>query len=167
MEILDLLKNRRSIRSYKQKPVEDEKLMRILDAARLAPSAANMQPLCFIIIKDEKTRQQLKKAYDEIWFYTAPLIICACSIPEKAWIRGDGKNYADIDTAIAMDHLILAATAEGLATCWIAAFKVSTVKSILKLPVNIEPVAMTPIGYPQETPQQTHRKPLEEIIKII
>ena len=167
MNIYYIMKQRRSIRSYKPDPVEEEKLTRILEAARLAPSAANRQPICFVVIKDEKTKQQLKKAYDEKWFYTAPVIICACSIPEKAWKRGDGKNYADIDATIAMDHLILAATEEGLATCWIAAFKVPIIKSILSLPPGMEPVAITPVGYPLDIPESTYRKPLEEMFKII
>ncbi len=167
MNIYEIVKKRRSIRSYKPGPVEKEKLTRILEAAGSAPSAANRQPVYFVIIKDEKTKLQLKKAYDEKWFYTAPVIICVCSTPEKAWKRSDGKNYADIDAAIAMDHLILAATEEGLATCWIAAFKVPVVKSILNLHPGIEPVVMTPIGYPMDIPEPTYRKPIDEIIKII
>ncbi len=167
MNFYEVIKKRCSIRSYKPNPVEEEKLNRILEAARMAPSAANRQPICFVIIKDEKTKQQLKRVYDEKWFYTAPIIVCVCSIPEKAWIRSDGRNYADIDAAIAMDHLILAATEEGLATCWVAAFKVSILKSILKLPSGVEPVAMTPIGYPQDIPEPTYRKPIEDIVKNI
>lgn len=167
MDIYEILKKRRSIRAYKSEPVEEEKLRRILEAAQSAPSAANRQPVHFIVIKDEKIKRQLKKAYDEEWFYTAPVIIGACGIPEKAWKRGDGKNYADIDAAIAMDHLILAATAEGLATCWVAAFKVPFIKSILNLPPGIEPVALTPVGYPLNIPEPTYRKPLEEIVQTI
>lgn len=167
MDIYEIIKKRRSVRSYKSECVEEEKLKRILEAALSAPSAANRQPVCFFVIKNEKIKQQLKKAYNEEWFYTAPIIICACSIPEKAWKRGDGKNYADIDATIAMDHLILAATAEGLATCWIAAFKVPLVKSILNLPPGIEPVALTPVGYPSHIPEPTYRKPLEEMVYII
>ena len=167
MNFYEVIKKRCSVRSYKPNPVEEEKLNRILEAARMAPSAANRQPICFVIIKDEKTKQQLKRVYDEKWFYTAPIIICVCSIPEKAWIRNDGRNYADIDAAIAMDHLILAATEEGLATCWVAAFKVSILKSLLKLPPGVEPIAMTPIGYPQDIPEPTYRKPIEDIVKNI
>ncbi|MEK7805454.1 MAG: nitroreductase family protein, partial [Planctomycetota bacterium] len=81
MNIYDIMKHRRSIRSYKPDPVEEEKLTRILEAARFAPSAANRQPIYFVVIKDEKTKQQLRNAYGEKWFYTAPVIICACSIP--------------------------------------------------------------------------------------
>lgn len=167
MDIYEVMKKRRSVRSYKSEPVEEEKLKRILEAALSAPSAANRQPICFLVIKDEKIKQQLKKAYNEEWFYTAPVIICACSIPERAWKRSDGKNYADVDATIAMDHLILAATAEGLATCWVAAFKVPLVKSILNLPPGIEPVALTPVGYSLHIPEPTYRKPFEEIVQTI
>ena len=167
MNIYNIMKERRSVRSYKKESVPEEKLERILEAARNAPSAANRQPVCFFVIKDEKVKKQLKEAYNEEWFSTAPVIIGVCSIPEVAWKRGDGKNYADIDAAIAMDHLILAATEEGLATCWVAAFKVSVVKSVLHLPPGIEPVALTPLGYPEIMPEPTHRKSLKELVKYI
>ncbi len=81
----------------------------------MCPECANSQPIYFVVIKDERIKQQLKNIYNGEWFYAASVIICACSIPEKAWKRSDGKNYADIDATIAMDHLTLAATAEGLA----------------------------------------------------
>lgn len=167
MDIYEILKKRRSVRSYKSEPIEEEKLKRILNAALSAPSAANRQPIYFLVIKDEKIKHQFKNAYNAPWFYTAPIIICVCSIPEKGWKRNDGKNYADIDATIAMDHLILAATAEGLATCWVAAFKASIVKSILNLPPGIEPVALTPLGYPLDIPEPTHRKSLEEMVQTI
>ncbi|OQZ01799.1 MAG: nitroreductase [Candidatus Brocadia sp. UTAMX1] len=167
MNIYEIIKKRRSVRSYKSEPVEEEKLRRILEATLSAPSAANRQPVYFVVIKNEKIRHQLKNAYNASWLCTAPIIICACSIPEKGWKRGDGKNYADIDVSIAMDHLIFAATSEGLATCWVAAFKVSEVKSILNLPPGIEPIALTPLGYSLDIPKPTHRKPLEEVIQII
>ncbi|TLD41097.1 MAG: Nitroreductase family protein [Candidatus Jettenia ecosi] len=167
MDIYEIMKKRRSIRSYKPEPVEEEKMHRILETVRFAPSAANRQPVFCVVIKDEKIKQQLKMAYQEEWFYTAPVIICVCSVPEKSWKRSDGKNYADVDATIVMDHLILAATAEGLGTCWIAAFKAPLLKSILNLPAGVEPIAITPLGYPLNTPEPTYRKPLEEMIKCI
>ena len=167
MDIYEILQKRRSIRSYKPDPVSDEKLNKILEAARLAPSAANRQPVYFIVIKNKKTKEELKNAYDADWFYTAPVIICACSLPDRAWKRSDGKNYADIDASIAMDHLILAATTEGLGTCWVAAFKTPIVKSILNLSPGFEPLAMTPLGYPCIVPEPTFRKPREDMVKII
>lgn len=167
MDFYEVIKNRRSIRAYKTDPVEDDKLIRILNAARVAPSAANRQPLSFIVVKDDKTKQKLKDAYSQKWFFTAPIIICACALPDMAWKRNDGKSYVDVDVTIAMDHLILAASAEGLGTCWIAAFKPKVVKEVLNIPNNIEPLILTPLGYPESIPEPTYRKPLEEIIREI
>lgn len=167
MDFFELVRTRRSIRAFKPDHVEDEKLNRILEAARLAPTAANRQPIYFVVVKDEKTKQALKDAYRQEWFYTAPVIICACSIPKQAWVRNDGKNYCEVDVAIAMDHLVLGAWTEGLGTCWIAAFKPAIVKDVLKLPEGIEPVALTPLGYPKDVPSPTYRKAISDIFKII
>ncbi|ODS34410.1 MAG: putative nitroreductase [Candidatus Scalindua rubra] len=167
MELYEVLNKRRSIRAYKPTPVEDDKLRRILDAARLAPSAANRQPISFIVVKDNNIKQKLKDAYLRNGFLQRPIIICACGLPDKAWKRGDGKTYVDVDVTIAMDHLILAATAEGLGTCWIAAFKPKVIKEVLNIPNNIEPLVLTPLGYPEVIPEPTYRKPLEEIIREI
>lgn len=167
MRFFELICTRRSIRDFKPDVVEDEKLNRVLEAARLAPTAANRQPLYFVVVKDEETKLALKDAYGQKWFYTAPVIICACAIPRQGWVRNDGKSYCEIDVAIAMDHLVLGAWSLGLGTCWIAAFKPDVVKDVLKLPDGIEPVALTPLGYPKTVPSPTYRKPLSEIIKVI
>lgn len=164
MDFYEVINKRYSVRKYKNQPVEEPKLNRVLESARIAPSAANRQPLYFIIIKDENRIRSLKKAYDRDWFYTAPIVVCACGEPSKTWIRKDGKNYNDVDVAIAMDHLILAATAEGLGTCWIGAFDCKAVKEILELPRGIEPIAMTPLGYPADYPSPKTRKSLPEIM---
>ncbi len=167
MDFYEAIKIRRSVRAYKHDPVEDDKLGRIINAARLAPTAANRQPFSFIIVKNEQIKYKLKDAYSQEWFYTAPVIICACASPQDAWKRNDGKDYVDVDVAIAMDHLILAASAEGLGTCWIAAFKPYVVKDVLNIPDNLEPLILTPLGYPEIIPEPTFRKPLEEIVREI
>lgn len=167
MDFYEVIQNRRSVRAYKPLPVEDDKLERILNAARLAPSAANRQPMSIIVIKDDNVKQRLKDAYSQTWFYTAPVIICACTMPGNAWKRSDGKIYADVDVAIAMDHLVLAASAEGLGTCWIAAFKLEIVKRVLNIPDNIVPLILTPLGYPETIPRPTYRKPLNEMVRMI
>ncbi|MHC5035116.1 MAG: nitroreductase family protein, partial [Planctomycetota bacterium] len=123
MDFYEVVEQRRSVRAYRDDPVEEEKLERILNAARLAPTAANRQPMQFYVIRDAAMRASMLEAYSQKWFAEAPVIICACARPGEAWQRVDGKNYADVDVTIAMDHLILAATAEGLGTCWIGAFK--------------------------------------------
>lgn len=164
MDFQKTIRERRSVRKYTSMPVEEEKLNRILETARLAPSACNNQPWHFIVVKEEQKRKTLGKAYNNDWFYNAPVIICACGEPSKNWVRRDGKNYNDVDVTIAMDHLILAAAAEGLGTCWIGAFDPKLVKEALNLPEGIEPVAMTPLGYPADTPKTKSRKSLEEIV---
>jgi nitroreductase len=167
MEFYEVISKRRSIRAYKKDTVEDSKLSRILNAARLAPTAANRQPYSLIVVKDEETKQKLKDAYSQEWFFTAPVIVCACALPDDAWKRNDGKGYVDVDVAIAMDHLILAASAEGLGTCWIAAFKPEVVREVLNIPDNVEPLVLTPLGYPETIPEPTFRKPLEEMVREI
>ena len=167
MEFYEVISKRRSIRAYKKDTVEDSKLSRILNAARLAPTAANRQPYSLIVVKDEETKQKLKDAYSQEWFFTAPVIVCACALPDDAWKRNDGKGYVDVDVAIAMDHLILAASAEGLGTCWIAAFKPEVVREVLNIPDNMEPLVLTPLGYPETIPEPTSRKPLEEMVREI
>ncbi|HID11994.1 MAG TPA: nitroreductase [Candidatus Latescibacteria bacterium] len=164
MEFYEVIRKRSSIRKYQEKPVEEEKLQRILEAARLAPSAANRQPWHFIVVKDPKVKEELKAAYRREWFYTAPVIICACGDPSAAWVRADSVSYLDVDVAIAMEHLILAAAAEGLGTCWIGAFDEQAAKRALCVPDHIKVVAMTPLGYPAEGKRERRRRFLEEIV---
>ena len=167
MDFYEVIKTRRSIRKYQDRPVEEDKVQRILEAARVAPSAANRQPWQFIVVRTEKIKKEFQRAYNRNWFWQAPLVICACGREKEAWRRSDGKTYVDVDVAIAMDHLILAATAEGLGTCWIGAFNPSEVRRILNFPDELEPIALTPLGYPASSPKPTYRKPLEEIVKKI
>jgi nitroreductase len=165
LDVLEAIKNRRSIRKYLDKPVEEEKLQKILEAARLSPSAVNCQPWNFILVKDKTARLSLLQAYKRDWFAAAPIIIIACATPEEAWQRTNGEEYWKIDTAIALQSLVLAATAEGLGTCWIGAFDEQKAKKALGIPENVRVVAMMTVGYPAEQKEQvTERKPLEEII---
>lgn len=165
LDVFETVKTRRSIRSYQDKPVEEEKLAKILEAARLAPSAVNLQPCSYVVVTDKAVRQRLSQAYSRSWFAQAPVIIVACATPEKAWKRNDGEEFWKIDAAIALQTLVLAATAEGLGTCWIGAFDEKKAKDALDIPKNVRVVAMTPIGYPAETkPPVTERKPLTELI---
>ena len=165
MEFYDVLKTRRSIRKYKSAPVEQAKIDRILEAVRLAPSAKNIQPWHILVIKDESVRRAMHEAYSRDWFSTAPVLICACGEPAKAWVRRDGKSYLDVDVAIAFEHLILAAAAEGLGTCWIGAFDPAAVKRVLGLPPGVEPIAMTPLGYPDEEPRTLSRRSIADFVR--
>jgi len=164
MNFLELAQQRYSVRSYKLDPVDGETLHQVLDAARLAPSACNKQPYQFIVIRTAGREHELRQVYHRSWFHQAPLVICACTIQDDAWVRRDGKNYAYVDTAIAMDHLILAAASMGLGTCWVAAFDVEAARALLKLPPHVEPVAFTPLGYPADVPRPKDRKPLTELV---
>jgi len=166
MDTFEAIKSRRSIRSYQDKPVEEQKLLRILEAARLSPSAVNFQPWDFIVVKDPTTKQRLAQAYTRPWFAKAPIIVVSCATPEKAWKRSDGEEFWKIDAAIAMHSLILAATAEGLGTCWIGAFDEKKVKEALGIPESVRVVAMTPLGYAAEQKGQiSDRRSLAEIIR--
>jgi len=165
MNVFEAIRTRRSIRKYVDKPVEKEKLLRILEAARLAPSAVNRQPWDFIVVTDPGVRKKLGVAYPKEWFINAPVIIVACAHPARAWIRKDGEEYWKVDVAIAMQNLILTAWEEGLGTCWIGAFDEQEVKKALGIPPEVRVVAMTPLGYPaEEKGPVTDRKPLDEIV---
>ena len=108
---------------------------------------------------------ELRRIYDRDWFVQAPLVICACGIPSQGWVRRDGKNYTEVDVAIAMDYLILAATEAGLGTCWIGAFDPVATREVLGLPDDVEPIAFTPLGYPADQPEPKKRKALSELVR--
>ncbi|MFQ5811763.1 MAG: nitroreductase family protein [Anaerolineae bacterium] len=166
MEFSELIKKRYSVRAYKPDPVEDELLNQVLEAARLAPTAANRQPFQIIVIHTAGREAELRRIYNRDWFVQAPLVICACGIPAQGWTRRrDGKNYTDVDVAIVMDHLILAATSLGLGTCWIAAFDPTAAREVLGLPDGVEPVAFTPLGYPADQPGPKKRMALSELVR--
>lgn len=165
MEFMDLIEKRYSVRSYKSDEVEDEKLMKVLEAARLAPTAVNKQPFQLLVIKTRGREDELKRIYPADWFVQAPLIICACALPEMGWTRRDGKNYSEVDTTIAMDHLILAATSLGLGTCWIGAFDSAAAYEVLNIPDEAVPLVLTPLGYPAVEPGPNKRKKMEDLVR--
>ena len=165
MNFKELINKRYSVRSYKTDPVEEEKLRQVLDAARLAPTASNRQPIQFIVVRTAGREAELKRIYGRDWFSQAPLVICVCTVLSQAWVRADNKCYHEVDAAIAMDHLILAATDLGLGTCWIAAFDAAAAKEVLQLPEGVVPIAFTPLGYPADQPKEKKRKTLPELVR--
>lgn len=166
MEYFDLVQKRYSVRSYKSDPVEDAKLSRVLEAARLAPTAANLQPFQLIVAHVKNREEEFRRVYARRWFVQAPLVICACGIPARGWVRAiDGVNYTMVDVAIVMDHLILAAANLGLGTCWTAAFDPAAARQAFGLPQGVEPIALTPLGYPADHPSPKERKPLTELVR--
>jgi len=166
MEYSKLIAARYSVRAYRPDPVEDEKLQLVLEAARLAPTAANRQPIQLVVMRTAGREAEIGKIYHRPWFAQAPLVIAVCAISSQAWVReSDRFNARLIDAAIVADHLILAATDLGLGTCWIAAFNVEAARSVLQLPAEVEPVIFTPLGYPADQPSPKVRKPLAELVR--
>ena len=164
MDVFTALQTRRSIRKYDSKPVEDEKLNKVLEAARLSPSAKNAQQWKIIVVKDSGTRAELAKATNGYLFIgQAPIIIAACGTDPDS-VMSCGQYRHSVDLSIATAYMILEAHELGLGTCWIGGFNEKEVKRILSVPENVRVVALTPLGYPAENPGQRPRKALEEIV---
>jgi nitroreductase len=166
MNFKDLARRRYSVRSYQSTPVENEKLIQIIEAALLAPSAVNFQPWKFVVVTEPELLAKLHGCYHRDWFKSAPACIVAIGDHDKGWHRPtDGKDYTDMDVAIAIDHMMLAATELGLGTCWICHFKDEKCGEIFNLDSNFEAIAMIPVGYPstQNIPEKK-RKSIEEAI---
>jgi len=166
MEYTRLISSRYSVRAYRSDPVEEDKLAQVLEAARLAPTAANRQPIRLVVMHTAGREAEIGKIYRRPWFVQAPLVIAVCAISAQAWVReSDRFNARLIDAAIVADHLILAAANAGLGTCWIAAFNVEAARSVLRLPDEAEPVIFTPLGYAADEPGPKERKPLEDLVR--
>ncbi|HJW75691.1 MAG TPA: nitroreductase family protein [Thermoleophilia bacterium] len=164
MDVLDCIAQRYSVRGYRPDPVDDETLNTVLEAARLAPSAANRQPFRLLVIRTAGREEELGRIYGRPWFAQAPLVLAVVAVPGEAWRRMDDKPYDEVDATIAMDHLILAAASLGLGTCWVAAFDPVAAREVLGLPDEVEPVAFTPLGYPTTSPKEKKRRSLEELV---
>jgi len=162
---MEIIKRRCSVRSYQEKPVEEEKLKGILEAARLAPSANNRQEWRFIVVQDKKKRESLMKAAkNQVFVGEAPVIIACCAETDNH-LMTCGQLCYPIDVAIAIEHMVLKATEEGLGTCWIGAFYEEQVKDILDIPENIRVVELLTLGYPAKPcPEHKNRLPIEKIV---
>jgi nitroreductase len=165
MGIIDLINTRYSVRAYKSSPVEEQKLLAVLAAARMAPTASNRQPFSIIVIHTQGREEELLSVYQRDWFVQAPLVLCVCGIPEIAWIRPDDRQYLFVDVGIVMDHIVLAATELGLGTCIVAAFDVLNARRVLSIPEEVEPILFTPLGYPSDSPRIKQRKNLEDLVR--
>lgn len=165
MRFSELVRQRYSVRFYKPDPVPDEDVQAILADACLAPTAANRQPFQLIVIATTGRETALKRIYGRDWFVQAPLVICACGLPNQSWIRADSRNYMDVDVAIVMDHLILSAAERGLGTCWVGAFSAEAAREVLGLPDDVEPIAFTPLGYPADQPGPKKRKSMADLVR--
>jgi nitroreductase len=166
MDFYETVQRRLSVRSYKPDPVPEDVLNRVLEAGRLAPSAKNFQPWKFIVVKDPAIRAALVPACrGQTSVGEAPVVICGCAVEEQVWKGMGGYWSAEaVDLAIALEHMVLAAAAEGLGTCWIGAFGEAEVREVLSIPEGVKPIALTPLGYPARESKPRPRKPLSEIV---
>ena len=165
MKFSQLITQRYSVRKYKEQPVENEKLLQVLEAARLAPTAVNYQPFILLVFQDQEKRGRLIETYQREWIKSAPVIILACADHSQSWKRSsDGKDSADIDVAIAVDHMTLQATELDLGTCWVCNFDAQKCAEIFELPLHIEPLVMLPLGYPADNLGNKKRKELDDIV---
>ena len=167
LSLMELIKGRRSIRAYSGKPVEKEKLEAVLEAARLAPSARNRQKWQFIVVT-EKTDEKTKAAMVEACF-NQPSVeqapVCIAVVDEEPEMMTCGQPVDAVDASIALSFMLLKAQEEGLGTCWLGYFDAPKVKAALGIPENMSVVAVTPLGYPAESPDARPRKSLEEIVR--
>lgn len=167
MDVFEAIRERRSIRAFKRDPVSDEVLLRILEAAQWAPSAGNLQPRDFIVVRDPDVKSRLAKAALNQWFIAeAPVNVVVCANLERSASRYGERGrrfYAWLDAAAAVENLMLAAHALGLGTCWVGAYRDEEVMEILGLPEWLKPVAIIPIGYPREKPYPSSRMNVEKI----
>jgi nitroreductase len=164
MDVFEAITQRKSIRKYKDKEIEKEKLIKVLESARIAPSASNRQEWKFIVVKDENTRNKLvSAAHYQKFVGQAPVTIVACST-ESERIMPCGQHAYTVDLSIAVSFMMLEATELGLGTCWLGAFDEEAVKEILGIPSDIRVPAMFTLGYADENPVARPRKALNDIL---
>ncbi len=167
MDFYDVVKTRRSVRSYSTAPLDPESLSRIADAVLWAPSACNRQPWTFRVIMDSTLRDNICSVYDAGWLRQAPAIVLAIGNKDLAWKRVEGTSIVEMDIGIAMEHFVLAAAAEGLSTCWICAYDIKKMSSVTGILPPWEVLAISPLGKADKTTAAPKRKQVEELFKII
>ena len=168
MDLFEAIRLRSSIRSFADVPVSDDAVRILIDAARRAPSAGNIQPWEFVVVGDPRIKNRLAEAaLDQSFIEEAPVVIAVCADVEKSR-SGYGTRGADLyclqDTAAATQNMLLAAVALELGACWVGAFDEREVKSILRVPGGMRPIAIVPVGYPAEKPGPSDKKSLETIV---
>ncbi len=164
MDVIDVIRKRRSIRDYADTPVERDTLQRVLEAGRLAPSANNRQEWRFIVVTDPQRRRQLAAAANAQQFVAQAPVVIACCAEHDGRVMRCGQLAYPIDVAIAIDHMTLQAAAEGLGTCWIGAFGEDQVKRILGIPEAVVVVELLTVGYAAGPPRPLERLPLDTLV---
>ncbi len=165
MTVMEAIKLRKSVRSWEDKPVEDEKISAVLEAARLAPSASNRQEWRFVVVREEATLKKLVPAARGQTFVGEAPVVIACCAESDEHVMACGQLCYPIDVAIAIDHMTLAAVELGLGTCWIGAFDEGKAKDILGIPEGVRVVELLPLGYPADpSPKEKSRKAAGELV---
>jgi len=166
MDFYEVIDKRKSVRKYLPDEIPAESLERILSAVELAPSAKNLQPYNIVLVRDKEKIKRLAASTRNMTFMEeAPLVAVMVADPASAYTHlGGNESSFWVDAAIAMEHLVLAATNEGLATCWIGAFRENEAREVLKVPQERRIVGMTPIGFPAEMPERKPRKAIKELL---
>lgn len=162
-----IIEQRYSCRSYTSENVSEDALEYIKKAVQLAPSAVNKQPWKFRIVKSEEAKEKVRKCYDREWFATAPMYIIASVLHDVEWVRADGKPHGNIDIAIAVEHLCLAATAQGLGTCWVCNFDANLCHELFDMDETEEAAVLIPLGHPAIEATQKKRKEMNEVFTIV
>jgi len=168
LDVFEAIKNRRSVRAFINEPISEAKVRKLIDAARYAPSAGNIQPWEFVPVRDQEVKRGLcKAAGNQTFIEEAPVVIVVCANTSRSE-RGYGLRGVNLyclqDTAAATQNILLAAHALGLATCWVGAFSEEEVIKVLNIPKSVRPVAIIPVGHPARKPKVRLRRPLNEII---
>lgn len=167
MDIHEAIATRRSVRAYQDKAIPEDVLERVLEAARRAPSARNLQPWRLLVVRDEELRRKLAMAASEQMFIAqAPVVVVAVALDPERIFSCDVPGYP-VDVSIAVDHLSLAAVGEGLGTCWIAAYDQARVAQLVDLPAGQKVVVLMPLGYPADEPGERERKALGELVEYL
>lgn len=168
MDVLEAFKGRRSIRAFKNQDVPVRIVEKLIDAARWAPSAGNIQPWEFIIIRKPDIKRRLAEAaLDQTFIEEAPVVIVVCADEDRSSIRYGVRGkilYCIQDTAAAIQNIHLAAYSLGLGTCWVGAFREEEVRKILKIPRGVRSIAIIPVGYPAESPPPRRRRPISQVV---
>jgi nitroreductase len=167
MDFYDVIEKRRSIRGFNSTPVSKDVLERIGRAVYLAPSACNLQPWKLQIITNQEIRNKICNVYTRDWLASAPAIAVILGNKDAAWKRQEGTSIIDVDIAIAMEHLVLAATAEGLGSCWICAYSQAEMNKALEITAPWNALAISPIGYTEKEAADISKKSINEIIEIV
>lgn len=168
MSVFEAIKNRRSVRAFSNQPVSDEEVEKLIEAARWAPSAGNLQPWEFIVVREPEIKHDLcEAAGDQTFIEEAPVVVVVCADPQRS-AKGYGSRginlYCLQDTAAATQNMLLTAQAMGLATCWVGAFHEEEAKKVLKIPDGVRPVAIVPVGHAAEKPRVRPRRLLSAIV---